>query len=66
MLIICTDYANTLFQNSVGFSVHQAGLMSGYLSTWFFVASFIPWFLIDRIGRKPLVSSTVSLLDLGK
>ena len=30
--------------------------MSGFLQTWFFVASFIPWFLIDRIGRKPLVS----------
>lgn len=29
--------------------------MSGFLQTWFFVASFIPWFLIDRIGRKPLV-----------
>lgn len=30
--------------------------MSGYLQTWFFVASFIPWFLIDRIGRRPLAS----------
>lgn len=24
---------------------------------WFFVASFIPWFLIDRVGRRPLASS---------
>jgi hypothetical protein len=51
-----TDYANTLFQNSVGFSTHMAGLMSGYLNTWFFIASFIPYFLIDRVGRRPLVS----------
>lgn len=28
--------------------------MSGVLSTWFFLFSFVPWFLIDRIGRKPL------------
>lgn len=32
--------------------------MSGSLQAWFFVASFIPWFLIDRVGRKPLVRST--------
>ena len=34
----------------------MSSLMSGYLQTWFFVASFIPWFLIDRIGRRPLVN----------
>ncbi|KAJ6101781.1 hypothetical protein N7486_004208 [Penicillium sp. IBT 16267x] len=55
-------YANTLFQNSVGFSTHGAGLMSGFLSTWFFVASFIPWFLIDRVGRKPLLLSMISVM----
>jgi hypothetical protein len=49
-------YANTLFENSVGFSAHDAGLMSGYLSTWFFASSFVPLVLIDRIGRRPLVS----------
>lgn len=47
-------YSNTLFQN-VGFSNHESGLMAGYLQTWFFVASFIPWFLIDRFGRRPLL-----------
>ena len=29
--------------------------MAGCLQTWFFIASFIPWLLIDRIGRRPLV-----------
>lgn len=51
-----TDYSGTLFQKSVGFSSNMSALMSGFLQTWFFVASFIPWFLIDRVGRRPLVS----------
>ena len=49
------DYASTLFEKSIGFTTQTAALMSGFLNTWFFVASFIPWFLIDRVGRKPLV-----------
>ena len=48
-------YSGTLFEKSIGFDSHMSSLMSGYLQTWFFVASFIPWFLIDRIGRRPLV-----------
>lgn len=40
----------------------MSALMSGFLFTWFFVASFIPWFLIDRIGRRPLLISMVSLM----
>jgi hypothetical protein len=55
------DYGNTLFQNSVGFSPRMAGLMSGYLYTWFFIASFIPYFLIDRVGRRPLLMSMISV-----
>ena len=53
--LIITDYSSTLFEKSVGFSAHMSALMSGFLQTWFFVASFIPWVLIDRIGRRPLV-----------
>jgi hypothetical protein len=45
-----------LFQNSLGFDANTSGLMAGFLNTWFFLASFIPWFLIDRFGRRPLVS----------
>lgn len=36
-------YSNTLFSSSLGFDDHLAALMSGFLQTWFFVASFIPW-----------------------
>lgn len=51
-----TDYSGALFQNSLGFDANLSGLMAGFLNTWFFLASFIPWFLIDRLGRRPLVS----------
>ncbi|CAK7243255.1 MAG: hypothetical protein STHCBS139747_004771 [Sporothrix thermara] len=55
-------YSSTLFSQSVGFDAHMSALMSGFLQTWFFVASFIPWFLIDRIGRRPLLLSMISVM----
>ncbi|KAG5912819.1 hypothetical protein E4U42_001797 [Claviceps africana] len=55
-------YTNTLFSKSIGFDAHTAALMAGFLQTWFFVASFIPWFLIDRLGRKPLLTSMISVM----
>ncbi|GAB7354578.1 hypothetical protein MBLNU459_g5026t1 [Dothideomycetes sp. NU459] len=55
-------YSNTLFSKSLGFNDHLSGLMSGFLNTWFFIASFIPWALIDRVGRRPLLLSMVSLM----
>ncbi|KAF5724338.1 sugar transporter STL1 [Fusarium mundagurra] len=55
-------YSSTLFEKSVGFSTHMSALMSGFLQTWFFVASFIPWALIDRIGRRPLLLSMISVM----
>ncbi|KIM96736.1 hypothetical protein OIDMADRAFT_32656 [Oidiodendron maius Zn] len=55
-------YSGTLFEKSIGFDPHMSSLMSGFLQTWFFVASFIPWFLIDRIGRRPLLLSMISVM----
>ncbi|KAM3072548.1 hypothetical protein ACMFMG_009342 [Clarireedia jacksonii] len=57
-------YSNTLFSTSLGFDDHLSALMSGFLQTWFFVASFIPWFLIDRVGRKPLLLSMISVMAM--
>lgn len=59
---VFVDYSGTLFEKSLGFDQHTSALMSGGLQTWFFVASFIPWFLIDRVGRRPLVSRSSLLL----
>jgi MFS family permease len=56
-------YSNTLFSTSLGFSPHLSALMSGFLQTWFFLASFIPWLLIDRVGRRPLLLSMISLMS---
>lgn len=56
-------YSNTLFSTSLGFSSHLSALMSGFLQTWLFVASFIPWVLIDRIGRRPLLLSMISVMS---
>ena len=62
-LIECPiDYSGTLFQSSIGFDQHMSALMAGFLQTWFFVASFIPWFLIDRIGRRPLLLLMISVM----
>jgi MFS family permease len=36
--------------------------MAGFLQTWFFVASFIPWLLIDRVGRRILLLSMISVM----
>ncbi|KXT10568.1 hypothetical protein AC579_9168 [Pseudocercospora musae] len=55
-------YSNTLFSKSLGFSNDLSALMSGFLNTWFFIASFIPWVLIDRVGRRPLFLSMISLM----
>lgn len=57
-------YAGTIFSQSLGFDSHMSALMSGFLNTWFFIASFIPWVLIDRIGRRPLLISMVSLMAI--
>lgn len=43
-------------------SAHLAALMSGILQTYFFVASFIPWVLIDRVGRRPLFVPCVAAM----
>lgn len=38
----------------------KGALLAGGLFTWFFLASFIPWFLIDSAGRRKLLLTCIS------
>ncbi|KAK9390446.1 general substrate transporter [Lipomyces mesembrius] len=40
--------------NSVGLSSHNALLVSGSLQVFYFLSSLIPWYVIDRVGRRRL------------
>ncbi|KAH8814901.1 general substrate transporter [Xylogone sp. PMI_703] len=51
---VISYYQTVIFQDSIGMGRNQAQLMSGYLSIWFLAASFLTWFLIERVGRRPL------------
>jgi len=51
---IVTYYAPTLFQTSLGMG-HQLALLLGcLLQVWYVFASFLTWYTIDRVGRRPL------------
>ncbi|KAH7333589.1 general substrate transporter [Rhizoctonia solani] len=56
-------YASFLFVR-IGFSVSQSNILSGALFTWFFAASFIPWLLIDTVGRRKLLLICVPLMSI--
>ena len=54
---IVTYYAPTLFQESLNFSASMALLMGCFLQLWYIFASFVTWYTIDRVGRRPLLIS---------
>ncbi|KAK4688961.1 hypothetical protein P7C73_g1147, partial [Tremellales sp. Uapishka_1] len=56
-------YATNLIL-ATGLGLHEASQLAGGLFTWFFVASFIPWFLIDSVGRRKLLLATITLMSI--
>ncbi len=48
-------YSVVVFKTSVGMSDHLALLMGGFLSITFFAGTAVSLFLIDRVGRRPLM-----------
>ncbi|KAF2234290.1 general substrate transporter [Viridothelium virens] len=54
---IVTYYAPTLFQSSLGMSSRMALLMGCFLQLFYIIASFVTWYTIDHIGRRPLLIS---------
>ncbi|EJU04539.1 MFS general substrate transporter [Dacryopinax primogenitus] len=51
---IVTYYAPTLFQTSLGMGHSLALLLGCLLQVWYVFASFLTWYTIDRVGRRPL------------
>ncbi|EMD39461.1 hypothetical protein CERSUDRAFT_121739 [Gelatoporia subvermispora B] len=51
---IITYYAPTLFQSSLGMSVQMSLFLGCWLQVWYIIASFLTWFMIDRVGRRKL------------
>ncbi|KAK9380324.1 sugar transporter STL1 [Kockiozyma suomiensis] len=43
-----------VFENSIGMSAHNAMLVSGGLQVYYFLSSLIPWWAVDRVGRRKL------------
>ncbi|KZT58071.1 general substrate transporter [Calocera cornea HHB12733] len=52
---IVTYYAPTLFQTSLGMGHSLALLLGCILQVWYVSASFLTWYTIDRVGRRPLL-----------
>ncbi|KAK7202350.1 putative hexose carrier protein [Myxozyma melibiosi] len=43
-----------VFEVSIGMSNHNAMLVSGGLQVYYFLSSLIPWWTVDRVGRRKL------------
>ena len=43
-----------IFQVSIGMSRYDALLVSGGLQVYYFLSSLIPWFIVDKAGRRRL------------
>ncbi|PLW35460.1 hypothetical protein PCANC_14695 [Puccinia coronata f. sp. avenae] len=55
-------HAHFMFSSCLGFSTEMSSLISALLFTWFFIASFIPYFLIDTLGRRILMIPSVAIM----
>ena len=57
-------YAPYIFIKSVRFSQHLSTLMSGFLTTFYYLSTLIPMAIIDRVGRRPLLIGGVLSMGL--
>jgi Sugar (and other) transporter len=51
----CQSNPVVIFQQSIGLSRNTSLLLGGFNGVEYFLASIIPVFLIDRVGRRPLM-----------
>jgi sugar porter (SP) family MFS transporter len=57
-------YSSTLFSQSLGLDAQPAAIMSGGLNMILILGSIISIFLVDRIGRRPLLLSCISAMSI--
>lgn len=50
-----TYYAATIYENEIGLSPFLSRILAACNGTEYFLASWIPVFLIEKIGRRPLM-----------
>lgn len=50
--------------NFLALVTDKASLLAGFVFVWFFVASFIPWTLIDTLGRRKLLLVCVTCMSM--
>ncbi|KAH8883793.1 sugar transporter [Thozetella sp. PMI_491] len=65
---VISYYGTTIFRDSLGLPSHQASLLNAGVLTWKIVAALIPFFTVDRVGRRPLFmisSAGMSLAMIG-
>jgi MFS family permease len=48
-------YANIVLEQNIGLSHETSALVSGFLQLSFFVGTCAPIYLLDRVGRKPIL-----------
>ncbi|MCJ1381335.1 hypothetical protein MMC17_004445 [Xylographa soralifera] len=54
---IVTYYAPTLFQTSLGMTQEMSLFLGCFVQLWYVIASFLTWWMIDRVGRRKLFVS---------
>ena len=52
---LITYYAATIYQNSIGLSAFLSRILAACNGTEYFIASWLPIFIIEKAGRRPLM-----------
>lgn len=51
---LITYYAGTIYETNIGMSAFQSRILAACNGTEYFLASLIPIFIIEKVGRRPL------------